>query len=289
MRNEFPLLDSLILTGELSPLPPQVKLIEAQQATDKYWLDENDVWELKKDFGSFAPPYPYMWVESTAHVPTGEPVNGKIANETWDTRMGFKMECLSADEFMATRKWAHRRGMKPFKWAHTFQVFTDNIIYSKEGRRCVPAAGHLTVDENGAMVEYWATIEKDFAPTADRKMLNTAVWGNGKAALYAISLMNCRNVELVAGKTVERGGKKSRRKRAPSVEYHTIKLPAPKTSGGGSGQLTGATKLHTARGHFKTYTEDAPLMGRHVGTYYWGWQVRGNRKNGEIISSYQVA
>jgi hypothetical protein len=29
-------------------------------------------------------------------------------------------------------------------------------------------------------------------------------------------------------------------------------------------------------------------MGKHVGTYYWGWQVRGKRTNGEIISSYEV-
>lgn len=23
-------------------------------------------------------------------------------------------------------------------------------------------------------------------------------------------------------------------------------------------------------GHYKTYTEDAPLMGKHVGRYWWG-------------------
>ncbi len=29
-------------------------------------------------------------------------------------------------------------------------------------------------------------------------------------------------------------------------------------------------------------------MGRHVGTYWWGWQVRGNPNNGVTITDYRV-
>lgn len=34
------------------------------------------------------------------------------------------------------------------------------------------------------------------------------------------------------------------------------------------------------KGHYKTYTADAPLMGKHVGTYWWGGVERAvTRKN----------
>jgi hypothetical protein len=41
------------------------------------------------------------------------------------------------------------------------------------------------------------------------------------------------------------------------------------------------------RGHFKTFTAEKPLMGRAVGTYSWGWQLRGDPKRGIVISDYQ--
>lgn len=34
--------------------------------------------------------------------------------------------------------------------------------------------------------------------------------------------------------------------------------------------------LHRCRGHFKTYTSAAPLLGRHVGTWFWEETVRGH-------------
>jgi hypothetical protein len=29
-------------------------------------------------------------------------------------------------------------------------------------------------------------------------------------------------------------------------------------------------------------------MGKHVGTYWWGWQLRGDPKHGIVISDYQL-
>lgn len=30
------------------------------------------------------------------------------------------------------------------------------------------------------------------------------------------------------------------------------------------------------------------LMGRHVGTYWWGWQIRGNAEKGMVVSDYSL-
>ena len=46
--------------------------------------------------------------------------------------------------------------------------------------------------------------------------------------------------------------------------------------------------LHICRGHFKTFTSDAPLLGRFTGTYWWTPQVRGSKSAGTVIKDYRV-
>ncbi|WP_225050582.1 hypothetical protein, partial [Enterococcus casseliflavus] len=74
-------------------------------------------------------------------------------------------------------------------------------------------------------------------------------------------------------------------------KYNTIHLPNESHSSGtkrDSGTNCGKS-LHTVRGHFKIFTEDKPLLGKHVGTYWWGWQVRGSKEVGEVVSDYKVS
>jgi len=106
----------------------------------------------------------------------------------------------------------------------------------------------------------------------------------------ALSLINCRNVQTEeSGKIgLSRSGAEKRRKTpAKFIRYHTIILPGGGSVSDGKGGHR-ATALHKVRGHFKTFTAERPLLGRHVGTYWWGWQVRGNPDNGVVISDYQL-
>ena len=291
MKKEFPLLTTLVLNGELPAVPPGCKLVDAQEATDRYWYDENDVWEFDKDFGCMAPPYPLIWLESTAHIPIGAAKNGKVAADRQDSRVGYKMDCHEKDTFSKIYGRYFAPGVlagHEFKWGWTVQVFVDSMPGLIKHR--VPALGFLFLDSagtptvNGRVTIFEGSVTKD-----QETVVRHAVWGPAKAAFFAVSMMNCRNVTMSTNVTSQRGGKKSRRKGMPSVEYKSIHLPRKSgTASISSGELTGTQKLHTARGHFKTYTTEAPLMGRHVGTYYWGWQVRGSRTNGEIVSSYNV-
>jgi hypothetical protein len=60
-------------------------------------------------------------------------------------------------------------------------------------------------------------------------------------------------------------------------------------SAGNAGEAAESTgRRHLARGHFKTFTEDAPLLGKHVGTYWWSWQVRGQEGSGVIEKTYTL-
>ncbi len=49
-----------------------------------------------------------------------------------------------------------------------------------------------------------------------------------------------------------------------------------------------AVHAEIAEHHFKHYNAERPLMGKHVGTYWWGWQVRGEAEHGMVVADYEV-
>lgn len=170
----------------------------------------------------------------------------------------------------------------------TYQIFAlmnDGFI------RRAPMAVTNIVGQDG-LVD--STVFNGLSPdgdfTIDMNNHENRIWAMGMVmpAMWAIGLMNCKNVSLEECST-ERITRKQRRKR-PSVKYHTIVLPGT-PSKGSTGNPIGAQghiSQHQVRGHFKTFTTEAPLLGKHTGTYWWGWQVRGNKENGVVVSDYKV-
>jgi hypothetical protein len=103
---------------------------------------------------------------------------------------------------------------------------------------------------------------------------------------FALALMNCRNVSLR-----ERSSRRSTGAAPTGDAFHEVVIDGSGSgSRGAGGDTTGsaAGRRHLARGHFKTFTEDAPLLGKHVGTYWWGWQVRGQEGSGVIEKTYKI-
>jgi hypothetical protein len=103
-----------------------------------------------------------------------------------------------------------------------------------------------------------------------------------QAALMALGLINCRNVStevLGAIKMARSGTEKRRGIPQRKVRYHTIVLP-----GGGSVRYGSGSSAH----HRATAWHKRPLMGKHVGTYWWGYQVRGDVEHGVVLSDYEL-
>ena len=73
-----------------------------------------------------------------------------------------------------------------------------------------------------------------------------------------------------------------------TIDIGTMKQIIAKSKHGSEGFLRTIAKAHTVRGHFKTYTEENPHLGKNVGTYWWSTQVRGDRAKGEIKHIYRV-
>ena len=65
-------------------------------------------------------------------------------------------------------------------------------------------------------------------------------------------------------------------------------MKATLQSEGGASKNGLKKALHICRGHFATYTQDAPLFGNFVGTVWKPQHVRGNAQHGAVVKDYRV-
>lgn len=111
-------------------------------------------------------------------------------------------------------------------------------------------------------------------------------------ALLTISFLHCRNIEIQPVTPSERQSRSYRKKHGRELlRYHVLDIKPirqllERYHRGERSDLRRA--LHICRGHFKTFAPDAPLLGKAVGTFWWGPQVRGSREEGIVIKDYRV-
>jgi hypothetical protein len=148
---------------------------------------------------------------------------------------------------------------------------------------------YLVVDADG---RYNGEVMQDvWDENGDRAYLPEELSNELLTPWMALSLINCRNVKTAEKGSIKvrRSGAQKRRGEKPfTIRYNTILLPGGGSEYDAKSGTHRATALHRVRGHFKTFTAERPLMGKHVGTYWWGWQLRGDPKRGIVISDYQI-
>lgn len=82
--------------------------------------------------------------------------------------------------------------------------------------------------------------------------------------------------------------KRLKKGKAPLVSYYTLEVkPSPISESKGKQGLW-ENRVHLCRGHYKRYTAEKPLLGRHVGMWWWQPSVRGRKKKGMVIKDYLV-
>lgn len=116
-------------------------------------------------------------------------------------------------------------------------------------------------------------------------------WGHVSAAMFAVSLLHCRNVKAVEHKPSEAQQKKrARKERPPLVTFKTLEIGSI-TARLNEAKADGASglkqALHICRGHFKTF-EERPLFGRIRGRFWWPAHVRGDVKQGIALKDYAI-
>lgn len=210
------------------------------------------------DLGNLRLPFDSVWMEWE--------VNGV------DVRMACLAHALNPDE--VRRKFGQDR--RAFDVLMLTQTPTDPSPLVKNIDTVV------VTDEVGRFVEY---------AHASRTHTRDMHWHERflDVGMMALSLINCRNVTTKANYVNMRrsGAQKRRGEPAPKIKYSTILLPNS-GSDGSNDQITGTTRLHRVRGHFATYTAEAPLFGKLTGTFWRPWHLAGNPDRGVIESDYRL-
>lgn len=109
--------------------------------------------------------------------------------------------------------------------------------------------------------------------------------------ITTLKLLNCKNVVSETIKPDKALNKKRHKKgKLPVYEYKILKVEVPGTKKNGVANGSGdrMSRVHLCRGHFKEYTKEKPLFGRHVGLYWWQPYARGNKDMGIIDKDYAV-
>jgi hypothetical protein len=112
------------------------------------------------------------------------------------------------------------------------------------------------------------------------------------AALLAVSFCHCKNVDQTEVAPAEKASRAFRRRHGrPLTRYRVLDIEPMKgvlaTEGQAESRGLGHA-LHICRGHFKTFTPEAPLFGRLTGTYWWADHVRGSADLGAVDKDYRL-
>lgn len=110
-----------------------------------------------------------------------------------------------------------------------------------------------------------------------------------KALNAVLMFLNCRNIETIDNPPPEKLNKKRKKKgKQPLFTYKTLVIKPTGKQQQSVPRHLWENRIHLCRGHFKTYTAEAPLFGKYTGRYWWQPSVRGRSKDGVVMKDYQV-
>lgn len=246
---------------------------DIQVGSDLYLSGGPREYRLESSFGALRLPYPRMWMEWQVADEFGSVQTGVVATESETPEGNFKIHIIPL-----LRIPSMFRGVNVMRVSTLIEVLPSGEYVAGSRQSQIVNDGDL--DEDSIL----ARSARIRSGVMDEILTTTGL---------ALNLINCKNVTTQeSGRiNIRRSGAEKRRGEAAKVlRYHTIMLPGGGSVQHGSGPSAThrAAAIHRVRGHFKTFTADAPLMGKHVGTYWWGWQIRGNKDSGMVVSDYKV-
>jgi hypothetical protein len=244
--------------------PPTIRVV-ADSVSALYWQAERALFDWRTDFGPLRLPYPEVWIE-------GRLPRRIFADGVWKESGGGMLAalCSSTDDgcTIICEPYMKVPGQYP-------------MLY--------PLDVEVVVDHDGHFVDHAHLIPEGFPVDAHPELVGMSS-NIAKFVLLTVSLMNCRNVGLQDVEPPLALSKKYRKATGRSLlRYSRVVLPSLGTTRAEQRTAAGSAKpLHLVRGHFKTYDADAPLFGKHTGTWWWNWRAQGDPAIGTVVPRYEV-
>ncbi len=175
------------------------------------------------------------------------------------------------------------------------QTFGDDL--ERTGKKVVDAA--LNCGAPPAFID-WLMKSNTYPISATDKQLswNTVMKcrADDQRDLYvlnaALLLLNCKNIETEDNQPPSKlNRKRAKNGKQELFTYKTLVLKLPSYRQKPLGNADGSdskVRVHLCRGHFKIFTEAAPLFGKHTGLCWCPPHVRGDKTKGLVVKDYSV-
>lgn len=241
-----------------------------------------------------APPFENCWFEWTTNVKKRDDVPEDFSGDL-DERMLNIMMNMEGDARNGVRLTSLNHNDED-GWTLAFQFISR--IGDKNTPLKFPLAYVVKLDTDGMFVGVKEYVEDEIHPIfkslANDVFRDNILQKHIDIVLYALGLLNCKNIT-----TIERGGqpegiKRSRHRKwvhrhyilkiHPMREVTKIEYDKRETEESESEDLS----FHFCRGHFKIYTAEKPLFGKYVGTFWWDAHARGSIKKGIVTKDYNI-
>lgn len=288
-----PVVDQEVLAPESTEALATVPVIVADNVAEFYYAGtDQEEWEIEKDFPNLAPPFEQFWIEAARPSRIISEEFGVLKPTNIPSRWGGYFSSMRNPDRIGDPRWEWT--INAVLWS-TFKGVREvvgplgvyGVFVDKGGAPAAigrPSAGYVMLfrhkDGTGQLMGGTEDVFINF------------IAGLIKPFLLSISFMHCKNVERREITQPPALNKKWERKHGrPLVRYHVLDIDPMKKvlRDEGRSAETGLKKaLHICRGHFATYTEDAPLFGRLTGTFWKPQHVRGSATEGVVVKDYNV-
>lgn len=167
--------------------------------------------------------------------------------------------------------WAESKGYKASPFSATVLINDD---------------GHCS----GALVNTLTEWGVEYDQEPDSTDL-AVVLGYVTPSMIATCFAHCKGVKQDEVRPSRQVMRQAQREGRKAVTYKVLNIDPARAILTREGDVShnGVSKaLHICRGHFAHYTADAPLFGKHVGTYYIPMHTRGSLAKGRVVKDYNV-
>ena len=220
--------------------------------------------------------------------------------------LAYDWDADYAAEFMMKHRSIARWGMKMVFWAgsrrRNVPIFTKYMLLDGRGKVLTNSSFGDLPDDHSAVEGTNFNEDGPYFCYTHRDVDDTNLWmlqvmeQRHVQELFgpvfmALSLLNCKTISHEEREPPPKLSKKHAKKTGnPLRSYHVLRLDLLSMSKGsaeGTGE-GGKKRLHMCRGHFAKYTQEKPMLGKYVGTYWRPSHVRGQKKLGYADKDYAL-
>lgn len=271
---------------------------------------DQEFWDML-DFPNVAPPFEQFWMEYKTPASATSSVAGRVKMPVVDIGILFvtvdvedPSPSISSfpESFLAS---CREKSGEPVRWLMNATLFIPSSPFLAHQSSPVVCSNYIGIGKDGRVTRRTdAPTDPDapgrglfsIEPVEQELLENPGLFNTFlHIGLLAVSFLHCKNVKVEnhnpLPRKVRNRSEISMFHGEPVIRHKTLHIHAMRRMLEGEGNIVEKGlmhALHICRGHFKTFEADAPLFGKHTGTYWWNPMVRGSAAQGEVRKRYDV-